>query len=243
VKTPSAPRKVDQGQVVSAPLGSRHMPYGEITENKAINATIYRCFEHIQEGDARRFVEKFRDQRDEGNQVMHTFRELVLGAYLGCKGFEVRHEYSIAGKKPDWCVMSRTGAVECIVELTNFHLDMATEREIEEQIRSKGIASVWLPDMEDRLYHCIWSKAPAYKALAEKKDIAYVIAVSSDFKAPVDWEEELYPSLTNPDYGLFSLYPPLSGVLHFKETCQRYVFGYLANPEAHRTMHLPNGVF
>ena len=219
------------------------MRYGQIAGNTAINEMIYRCFQHIREEDVRKFVKKFREQPPDSDQIMHTFRELVLGAYLGCNGFKVKHDYLIDGKTPDWCILSETSAERCIVELANFHLDAATETEIEEQLRTEGMAWVWLPERDDRLYQCVWRKAQVYKALVEKLEIAYVIAVFSDFKAPVHWEEELYPSLTNAEHGLFKLYPHISGVLHFEVTSKGYVFGYLGNPGALRTIDLPNGVF
>jgi len=219
------------------------MEYGQIAGNTAINARIYPCFEHIREEDVRKFVKKFREQPSDSDQIMHTFRELILGAYLGSNGFEVRHDYLIGGKTPDWCILSETSTVGCIVELTNLHLDRATENEIEGQLRTKLIAWAWLPQRQDRLYCCVSRKAQVYKALVEEHQIAYVIAVFSDFKAPVDWEEELYPSLTNAEHGLFKLYPHISGVLHFEVTSKGYVFGYLGNPGALRTIHLPNGVF
>ena len=220
-----------------------HRKYGQIAGNTAINDSIYSCLEHIREDDTRKFVKKFRGQPSDSDQIMHTFRELILGAYLGSNGFEVRHDYLIGGRTPDWCIMSQTGTPECIVELTNFHLDMATDSEIEEQLRSKGIAWVWLPQRDDRLYRCVWRKAQIYKGLVEELQIAYVIAVFSDFKVPVHWEEELYPSLTNAEHGLFKLYPHITGVLHFEVTSRGYVFGYLGNPDASKSMVLPPGVF
>jgi len=219
------------------------MRYGRIAGNTHINDRIYRCFEHIHEEDTRRFLKQFRQQPSDSDQIMHTFRELILGEYLAFNGFEARHDYPIRGKTPDWSIISRTGAVECVVELTNLHVDMATDIEMEAQLRSKGMAWVWLPDSDDRLYRCVWRKAQVYKALVEELQIAYVIAVFSDFKLPVDWRDDLYPSLQNPKQGLFKLYPHISGVLHFEDTSQGYVFGYLANPDAPRTIRLPNGVF
>jgi len=219
------------------------MKHGQMAGNTAINEMIYRCFDYIGKEDEKDFVKKFREQPPDSPQIMHTLRELILGAYLSSNGLKVTHDYLVGGKTPDWSILSETGTVACIVELTNFHLDRATENEIEEQLRTKLIAWAWLPQRQERLYRCVWRKAQVYKALVEEHEIAYVIAVFSDFKAPVDWEEELYPSLTNAEHGLFKLYPHISGVLHFKVTSKGYVFGYLGNPDALRTIHLPNGVF
>lgn len=219
------------------------MKYGEIAPNKAINEMIYRCFEHIPEEDVRKFVKKFRDQPPDGDQIMHTFRELVLGAYLSSNGFELRHEYEIGGKTPDWCILSETATLRCIVELVNFHIDKATENEIEEQLQARGIAWAWLPEKDDRLYRCIWRKVGVYKALVQEHEVPYVIAIFSEFKAPVDWEEELYPSLVNEESSLFRLYPEISGVLHFEEASRGFLFNYVDNPDSRRRISLPSGLF
>ena len=219
------------------------MKYGQMAGNEAINAMIYRCFEHIREEDARKFVKKFREQPPDGDQIMHTFRELVLGGYLSSHDFEVRHDYPIGAKTPDWCILSQTGTVRCLVELTNFHIDKATENEIEAQLQASGIAWVWLPEKDDRLYRCIWGKVGVYKALVQEHKVPYVIAVFSEFKAPVDWEEELYPSLVNEESGLFRLYPEISGVLHFEETSRGFLFNYVDNPDSPRRISLPSGLF
>jgi hypothetical protein len=68
------------------------MKYGQIAESKKINYAIYRCFEHLCDEDQQRFVKKFREQPHDSDQIMHTFRELILGAYLSSRGFRVRHE-------------------------------------------------------------------------------------------------------------------------------------------------------
>ena len=62
------------------------MKYGQISGSRSINATIYECFQHIEEVDAQRFVSEFRSQPHDKQQVLHTFRELILGgSYLATK--------------------------------------------------------------------------------------------------------------------------------------------------------------
>jgi len=61
------------------------MEYGQIAGNKSLNEKIYHYFKYISGEDAKKFVNKFSSQDEE--QVMHTFRELVLGAYLASNGF------------------------------------------------------------------------------------------------------------------------------------------------------------
>ena len=83
--------------------------YGQIAGNKSIDRLIYRCFEYICQEDALKFLRKFREQAGDSDQNMHTFRELVLGAYLGSSGFDVRYDYRVDGKTPDWCIVERVG--------------------------------------------------------------------------------------------------------------------------------------
>lgn len=221
------------------------MKYGQIAGNIALNSMIYRCFEHIFEEDERKFVKKFREQPPDGEQVMHTFRELVLGGYLGSNGLEVRHECAIGKKTPDWCIFGETSTVACIVELINFHIDKATENQIEQQLQAGGIAWAWLNKEKsgNRLYDRICDKAEVYKTLVEEHEVPYVIAVFGEFRAAVDWNEELYPCLFDEEFGVFGLHPEVSGLLHFEETSEGFLFKYVENRNSLRRIALPSGVF
>jgi hypothetical protein len=222
--------------------GTRDMKYGQIAGNTHIDAMIYRCFEYICEEDQRKFVKKFHEQPPDGYQIMHTFRELVLGAYIAMSGFKVHYDHTVNAYTPDWCILDEKSAMRGIVELTNFHIDKATEDKIEEQIRTKGLAFVWRDqnkDNADRLYHCIWHKAQVYKALLEQLKVPYVIAVFGEFKAAVDFDEELCPCLLNEEFGLFGLYPEVSGVLYFEDSSRGFLFNYMHNPNPLRRFSLP----
>lgn len=74
------------------------MKYGQIAKASNINDDIYRCFDLIPEKEARKFVKNFSEQPHDQPQVMHTFRELIMGAYLGSRGFAVQSEPDISGK-------------------------------------------------------------------------------------------------------------------------------------------------
>ena len=73
------------------------MKYGQIAGNPSINAAIYRCFDYLVEQDARLFVRKFREQVGDNEQVMHTFRELLVGGFLASQGVGVRYGQTIDG--------------------------------------------------------------------------------------------------------------------------------------------------
>jgi len=219
------------------------MKYGQIAESKEINYAIYRYFEHLCEEDRQRFVKKFREQPHDSDQIMHTFRELILGAYLSSKGFRVRHEYSVESKTPDWCVLDNRSVVVGIAELVNFHIDAVTEGEIAKQIQAKGMAVYWQDENKnniERLYYCIRDKMQKYQVLIEKLSVPYIIGIFLDSKVVVDIEELracLYPN----DTGLFQMYQHVSGVLHFEENAGQYLFRYEQNPDALRD--LLGGVF
>jgi hypothetical protein len=206
---------------------------------------IYHCFEHISEEDEQKFVRKFREQPDDSDQIMHTYRELVLGAYLCSSSFRASYDHKVHTKTPDWCILDEKSAVVGIVELMNFHIDKATENEIEEQLRARGLASVWRDKNKnnvDRLYHRIWHKAQTYKALIEELEVPYVVAVFGDFRVAVDWDD-LYPCLFDEDSGLLEMYPEVSGVLYFEEISGQFLFDYVDNPNALRATDLPRCVF
>jgi len=219
------------------------MKYGQISENKENNYTIYRCFEHLCEKDQQRFAKKFREQPHDSDQRKHTFRELVLGAYLSSRGFRVRHEYSVEGKTPDWCILDNRSAVVGIVELVNFHIDAVMESEIEKERRAKPFVVYWRDEHKnnvERLYHCIQDKMQKYQALTEKLGVPYIIAISPDYKVVLDFQEVL-SCLHDNEFGLFQMYRHVGGVLYFEKDGGQYCFRYEQNPN--RKFDLLSGVF
>lgn len=221
------------------------MKYGQIANGKRANALIYRCFEHICEEDQRKFVKRFREQSHDSSQVMHTLRELVLGAYLGSNDFEARYEYAVNDKTPDWCILDEGAAVVGLIEVVNFHVDIATENVIEGQLQDKGVAWVWRDERKDnvdRLYFCIKGKAPTYRVLTEELKVPYVVAVFGESQACVDMEE-IRLCLLDKYTGLFAQYPELGGVLYFRENAGRFLFNYVRSPFSPLTIELPDGEF
>jgi hypothetical protein len=218
------------------------MKYGQIAGNKKMNETIYRCFKYIHEKDAQKFVKKFGEQPGEGPQIMHTFRELILGAYLASSGFNVSYEYSVDSSTPDWCVFDSASKLSGIIELTTFHTDQNIESEIKLAIQIKNYWVGRMPPNDNRLYQSIWEKASVYKNLVERHCVPYVIAVYGDFSAIIDMDE-LTPCLYNRETGLFRLYPTISGVLFFEVKNGKYHFKYFPNSHAIMETQLPNGIF
>lgn len=213
------------------------MKYGMLAENEHVDALIHRCFEYINEEDVRKFTKKFRDQPHDSDEIMNTIRELLLGAYLCSQGFNARYECAIEGQTPDWSVFDQgPGSTPvAIVELTNFHIDKATQIDIEKQKNAKRIAVYWRDGNKDnsiRLYDSISEKALKYKNLAVERKIPLIVAIFSDIHTIVDLEE-LHPILFTEDQGVFITYPWVSGILFFEQTeGELYSFSYISNPKS-----------
>jgi hypothetical protein len=216
------------------------MKYGRIAGGDRINGAIYRCFEHVTEEDARKFVKKFAEQPHGEPQVMHTFRELVVGAYMASQGLSVRHDPVVDGKTPDWCLQGREA--EGLVELVNFHVDKATEELIHREIRENGRAVWWMGPSTDRLYPRLWDKAVAYKEIVVRRGIPYVVAVFAGIELDIE-PCEVEKCVSDPESGLFGLYPSLSGVAFVIERSGVYIFTYYPNPGATHPFTLPDGAF
>lgn len=221
------------------------MKYGEIAGNRRINTLIYNCFDYISRDDERKFIKAFRAQPPESHQAMHTLRELVLGAHLASCGINARYNLAIGAYAPDWCMLDEKSGARGIIELLNLHVDRETEDEIGRQRRAKGVASYWRDGKKnnvDRLYDRIQDKARAYHDLVERERIPYAIAVFTDILMAMDMEE-IKLCVSNEETGLFTLFPSVSGILHFEENDGLYSFSYLHNPHAERALDLPEGSF
>lgn len=230
--------------------------YGQIAESSTVNEAIYEYFRYIAEKDRRKFVTKFRKQPHDENQVMHTFRELILGAYLASSSLKIEYDRKIDGKTPDWVILNDESSPGGIVELVNFHADQGTEKDIERQLKDpEPEFTIQLPSgpipvafsfkkLDNlRLYQRIKEKSDKYEHLAKKDDIPYVVAVFGDIKAGVQAEDIRQCLFEDYGGGLFRECPTLSGVLFFKESAGKYVFEFTRNPDGVNDIEIPCGVF
>ena len=178
---------------------------------------------------------------------MHTFRELILGAYLNSCGFTGKHEYKIIGPKtPDWCFLNRENTIDSIVELLNFHIDQATNQYIMEQRKTKQVAVSWQDANKNnlgRLLSRIQQKIDQYASLVRELKISYAIAIFTRIEVDIDFDEDLLPRLMNEEAGLFTKYSELSGIMLFKENGGKYYFRYAQNPNAMRQICIPESIF
>ncbi len=215
--------------------------YGQIAGNTSINTTIYRCFKYVSTEDVPAFVKKFRKQSNDEIQVMHTFRELILGAFLGYQGLKPKYEFAVGTKTPDWCILDEGSNVICAIELTNFHLDRLSENQIMTALRKGRMWSGVLGPNDDRLYQRLRAKAGAYSALFNERRVPYVIALFGEFTAAIN-SDELRACLFD-ENGLFHSYPSITGVLCFEESGRQYAFTYVRNPGRPLDIALPSGIF
>ena len=183
----------------------------------------------------------------DSDEIIHIFRELVLGAYLIKNGFNARYEYKNENKTPDWTILTEKKDILSIVELGNFHIDKRTETEIEKKLKNKGeVACFWRDQNKDnlnRLEQFIVHKATIYKTLINNKQLPYVFSIFCDFRAAIDFEIDLVPCLVNANNGIFKFYPELSGVLFFENSNGSYNFLYKKNMHANNEFEIPSGIF
>lgn len=216
------------------------MQSNSIAGNKWINETIGRCFGHICSADASRFRKRFRDETSDQPR-MHIFRELLVGAFLVSNDLNARYERVIDGKTPDWTILGEDGTPQCIVELSNFHTDRATEDEIARHRDARRVWSGRTPVSTGvRLFQRVQDKAVAYRSLVEGTAIGYVIAVFGEFTALIDLDDVRECLCSD---GVLVQYPHVAGLLYFEENCGRYAFTYLVNSGATLPVALPSGHF
>ena len=221
------------------------MKFGKIAENPKINNAIYGFFDYLNEKNQKKFVKKFKEQPHNQNQVMHTFRELILGAYLSSCGFTVDYEREIGLKTPDWTICNKSYETIAIVEMAYHHIDNKTNKFIVDKLKAGNKAIAYFPQCNDpdnsRLYSTIQDKASIYRDLITELGIPYVVAVFIDFLVVIDIDE-LKKLLLSENEPLFNHYSNLSGVLHFEEDDRgSYKFTYIENPTAIRMINIPSG--
>lgn len=221
------------------------MDYGVISGNSSINTMIYQSFAALDERDRRRFVKKFREQRNDEHQVMHTFRELLVGAFLGARGFRPEYEPAIDGKTPDWRFVREGHAV--ILDVVNLHPNKRTHEEQQQALAQGSSWAGWLPSESSRIHSTLSGKAECYKQILERLQCPYVIGMYPWFFAALSIDE--VTECVNATDGVFPQHPRLSGILFFeergsiwsKENPQVYRFRYLANPAAALPIAIPDG--
>jgi hypothetical protein len=88
------------------------------------------------------------DLKDDSQQLLHKFRELILGGFLGKHGYAIEYERKYGLLDPDWTI-SKNSAIVAIVEVTNFHAAIA----IENELRDGGTEELRSSDKTRRHHH------------------------------------------------------------------------------------------
>ena len=204
---------------------------GEFCPNSCINVAIHQSLSYLSERDAGAFRKKFRRQRGDEQQFLHSFRELLAGVFVARQGYEPQYEPEIDGLTPDWHFTPGDGRPSFIADVLNFHIDRKIEIVQDRVLQNGDIWCDWVPDNSRRLYQAIQAKAGKYKGLASQKGLPFVVFVYGWFTACVEADEIkdcLYPA-----GGLFDLYPALTGVYHFEGVNGCYTFAYYGNANPH----------
>ena len=205
------------------------MRFGRLAGNDWINTRIYECFNAIDSRDVETFVRKFRTENDP--QRFHTFRELICGEELFRRGLKARYEQALGGLTPDWTIYEEDGSACEIVDVVTLHPRYDIERDISRTVGSGQIWSGWITTAPDRLYGKLQDKFGAYSTFAERGRSALVVALFTEFMAPIDTSEVHH--VVNELYGgLFSDYPQVSGLIHFEYSLGAYRFSGIANASA-----------
>jgi hypothetical protein len=220
----------------SVDMTTEAMKYGQICAAPGRNAAIYECLKYLCDEDAKKFVKKFGEQPHHGQQVMHTFQELVVGAHLLKHGIPARYDMDVDGKTPDWCIGHPD--VKGVIEVVNHHASRDTEKKIYAELRQQWMTAWSLDSGTQRLYSTLWDKATKYKSILEARTIPYIISVSKDLLTDVE-QADIHECLTHSDHGLFHQYPSLSGVAFFIEGVWVDYFEYYPNPDASVTFDFP----
>jgi hypothetical protein len=201
------------------------MEYGQIAGNRAIDAKIKYCFQFMSPADVGKFVKRFAslpEVHDTRDERLHVFRELIIGAYLGSEGFQIEYARLIEEKTPDWTILGQGGDPIALIEVVTFHC---------------GVGKT-----SDRLYTTVQGKFSVYKELADRCGLPYIVGIHVDFEHDVD-ESEISECLLHDEYGLFALYPEVSGAIFFVIMRASYPMTFHENPHAKRPFVIRSGIF
>jgi hypothetical protein len=191
------------------------MRFGRLAGNDSVNTVIYQCLDIIDSRDAITFVRRFRSEIDP--QRLHTFRELIFGAELFLRGLRPRYEQALGMSTPDWTLCDTSGAVLEIIDVVTLHPTYEIGKDIAAALRRGRIWTGWITTAPDRLYQKLRAKFGSYTTVAGQKQVAFVVALFSEFTAPIDTEEVAHV-VFDLHGGLFKDYAQVSGVIHFESS-------------------------
>jgi hypothetical protein len=214
-------------------------PETPFCQSESVNIAINQSFRYLNQRDAATFRKKFRQMRDDDQQFMHTFRELLAGIFMARQDYEPQYEPELEGLTPDWLFTARDRP-SFIADVVNFHIDRTIETGQQQVLAHRDVWCDWMPDNSWRLQPAIQGKAGKYKEVALQKGLPFVVFVYTLFSAAVQtWEIE---ACFHGEAGLFDAYPTLTGVCHYDASGPGYRFTYFPNAMSnHRDVTIKGG--
>lgn len=183
-----------------------------------VQESILRALSYLSLRDQNAFRKKFSEQGGDEHQVMHTFRELLVGVFMAQQAYRPTYEPNIEGLTPDWHFQC-DACGEFIVDVVNFHVEQKIEAQINGTLAAGNVWSGRIPDQSQRLFSSLWKKASKYKGLATEKTVPYVVFIFGWMNAVVE-SSQVEHCLLHAE-GLFHDYPSLSGVYFMYETSSK----------------------
>ena len=179
--------------------------------------------------DAPSFVNKFTSQPLIAR--FHTYRELLVGAYLREQRIDVRYERAIDGQTPDWYLAAHDGAHDEILDVFTLHQRREKDIEISSSIADYCRWVGWITVPPDHIYRKLTDKAGQYNNLVKRCSIRMVLAPFVEFTASIE-PEEMHHVLFERHGGWFATAPTVSGVLYSRMHNCEFEAIYFANPHA-----------
>lgn len=205
-----------------------------IAGNPAVDRTIRKCLGEIPVSVARVVERRLRSVATD-DDGMHTFHELLIGAYLARCGWTVEYERLIDGKTPDWTLIE-DGDARGIIDVVTYHLARSLEDYLKEMSAKRGTAAYW-PENEQKMFGALDGKASNYDALATRRGIPFVVSIFTKFEVGAS-PDEIMQVLAG-EGRIFEQRPALSGVLFAREETGKFGFTYFPNPTAALPIALP----
>ena len=215
--------------------------YDEITGYPAIDNWLKFYEPNLSARDYAKFCKIFIDLKVDEQQLRHKLRELILGGFLGKHGYEVEYERKYGDQEPDWTI-SKDSKMVAIMEVTNFHGNIAIENEIRKTIGANQSVFAYLPSGGNKVWSHLEEKCLKYKTLSNTLGVPYIVGFAIEFVASGTIEpKDVLDAVHNEDYGLFKAHPEVSGLYHYADS-DGYIMRYEPNPHALRPLpKMPNG--
>jgi hypothetical protein len=208
------------------------MPFDRpvIAGNPSVNATIWRCLDLLANDQAtRRYRREFDRNRHDNVAVMNLYRQLVVGGYLAEMGYAVQPDVALDDLTPDWF---SPGPRPILVEVFTHHADKATY----DLLETGAVAYFDESRNLGRVHGAASEKALKYRALANRLNVPFMIAVCIEFSSVLTPDQ--IAATAAACEGVFDA-PQVSGLLCYRHLNGCHGFWYYANMRSHRPIELP----